>query len=405
MAMSKREQILAIAVGGVVAVLGLQFGYSSLRKGITAKQTLLAGLESKIEGHDKKLTDCQLAIKRMSELKTKSLPKNSVEAKNQYMNWLSELAQNSGVQNRSVDPAQGTGLGSDGYTMHRYVLSGEVRLDNLIKLLHGYYNRDYLQRIRSLKLTQLPNNPEVAKIRLDTEAIAVASADLKQNPSMADSGRVTKSAEEYLKDILEKNPFTPPNKAPKFNLADSIDVPRGTEYSLDLKASDPENRHKITYALLSEKPEGLKFDESGKINWTPKENGKFEITVEAIDDGLPAAKTQQKLVLKVIDPPKVEPPKVEPQFDVASQSYVSAVLRGRERDEVWIRSKTDNKSFIAVTGDDISVGSVKGKIVDVNVKKQFAELETDGRRWTLSMDDPSLQAAFKRSLADSATAQ
>ncbi len=30
--------------------------------------------------------------------------------------------------------------------------------------------------------------------------------------------------------------------------------------------------------------------------------------------------------------------------------------------------QTDNKHFVAVKGDEISVGSVKGKIVDVNVK-------------------------------------
>lgn len=139
----------------------------------------------------------------------------------------------------------------------------------------------------------------------------------------------------------------------------------------------------------------LAFDEAGKISWTPKENGKFELVVEAVDDGLPAAKTQQKVVLKVVDPVVAPAPKVEPQFDVATQSYVSAVLGGRERNEVWIRSKTDNKSFVAVKGDEISVGSVKGKILDVNVEEQFAELETEGRRWILSMDDASLQAAYQ----------
>lgn len=398
MAMSKREKILAIAVGSVVGVVGLQFIYSSMRAGIVAKQNQLAALERKIEGHDKKLTDCTLALKRMVELKPKSLPKNNEAAKNQYSDWLRELAENSGVQKPQVEHQPSAGLKSDGYVTHRCLLSGEVRLDNLIKLLHGYYNRDYLHRIRGLKLTQLPTNPEVAKISLATEAIALATADLKQQPSLVASGRVGPTPDDYLKAILDRNPFTPPNRAPKFNLADSLDVPRGSDYSLDLKASDPENRHKIKYALLSDKPAGLRFDEAGKISWKPAENGKFELLIEAIDDGLPAAKTQQKVVLKVVDPVAVEPPKVEPQFDVASQAYVSALLGGRERNEVWIRSKTDNKYFVAVKGDDISVGSVKGKIIDVNVEEQFAELETEGRRWILSMDDVSLQAAFKRSL-------
>lgn len=117
---------------------------------------------------------------RSIDLKAKSLPKNPVEAKNQYPNWLSELAKKSGVENFQVDLGQGAGMSSAGFTVHRYVLTGEVRLDNLIKLLHGYYDRDYLQRIRSLKLTQVPTNPELVKIRLDTEALALAVADRSQ---------------------------------------------------------------------------------------------------------------------------------------------------------------------------------------------------------------------------------
>ncbi len=92
MAMTKREQILAIAVSGVVGLLGVQFVYSSLRAGIVTKQNQLAALERKIEDHDKKLTDCTLSLKRMVDLKPKSLPKNFEAAKNQYQDWLSDLA-------------------------------------------------------------------------------------------------------------------------------------------------------------------------------------------------------------------------------------------------------------------------------------------------------------------------
>ena len=138
MAMTKREQILAIAVTGVVGVLGVQFVYSSLRAGIVAKQNQLAALERKIEEHDKKLTDCTLSLRRLVELKPKSLPKNFEAAKNQYQDWLSDLAKKSGVQNVQVEQQTSAGLKSDGFTTHRLLLSGEVRLDNLVKLLHGY---------------------------------------------------------------------------------------------------------------------------------------------------------------------------------------------------------------------------------------------------------------------------
>ncbi|MCC6511630.1 MAG: cadherin repeat domain-containing protein [Pirellulaceae bacterium] len=400
MAMSKREQFLAIAVSGVVGLLSVQFVVNSVRSGLQAKQNQLKSLEDKIETHDRKMTDSALATKRLNELKSKSLPKNREAAKNQYSAWLSELATQSGVQKVSLEDQQAAGLKSDAFSAYRFVLSGEIRLDNLIKLLHGYYNRDYLQRIRDLKITQLRDNPEMVQIKLDTEAIALASADLKQEPSLAASGRVPQSLEEYQTSILSRNPFAPPNRAPKFNVASSVDVPRDSDWSLEVKAVDPDNRHTVKYTLVSEKPEGLNFDEtSGKFSWKPKANGNFDVVVQAIDTGFPPQKSEHKLTLKVVDPPAPPPPPtVEPQFDVASQSYVSAVLGGRDRNELWIRSKTDNKYFVAVAGDQIAVGSVKGKIVEVNVEEQFAELETEGRRWILSMDDPSLQAAYKRSL-------
>ncbi len=73
-------------------------------------------------------------------------------------------------------------------------------------------------------------------------------------------------------------------------------------------------------------------------------------------------------------------------------------MSGRDGDVVWIRSKTETNKIQAAAGDEISIGTIKGKVIEVNVDEQFVELETEGRRWILSMDDASLQAAYKKSL-------
>jgi hypothetical protein len=205
--------------------------------------------------------------------------------------------------------------------------------------------------------------------------------------------------EQYASEILGRNPLAPPNQAPAFAVAPSHDVPRDRPWELELKAKDPDGRHRITYRLLSPKPEGLQLsEESGKLSWTPKANGKYEVVVEAVDNGFPPQQTEQKLVLNVTDPPA--PPVEGPAFDVASQSFVSAILSGRNGAEVWIRTKTDNQTKRLSEGDEVAIGTVKGKVVEVNVDSQFVEIETDGHRWTFGMDGGSLQEAFKKSKTD-----
>ncbi len=326
MAMSQREKFLAIAVAGVVGVIGIQFVIGSIRSGLEIKQRKLDALNRKIEEHDRKLTDCALATKRLNDLKSKSLPKNSESANNQYSSWLIELGSKSNLRNLKVELAQAGGLRSDAYTAHAFSLTGEIRIDDFIKLMHRYYDRDYLQRIRTLKMEPMRDNPDMINLKMVTEVLALKSADLKQPPSLASSGRVPESVDEYIQSILSRNPFAPPNKAPKFSLASTIDVPRDSDWSLDLKAADPDARHKVKFTLLSETPEGLRFSEdSGKISWRPKTNGTYELMLKVADNGFPPKESEQKLTLKVVDPPP--PPKVveTPKFDVASQSYVSAI--------------------------------------------------------------------------------
>jgi hypothetical protein len=102
----------------------------------------------------------------------------------------------------------------------------------------------------------------------------------------------------------------------------------------------------------------------------------------------------------VIDPPPPPAPKVEePKFDPATQSRVSAVLGGRKGPEAWIRSMTDGKTFELAVGDDFELGTIKAKVVSINLKESFVELETDGRRWTVGMDS-TLTEAFAKSQVD-----
>lgn len=102
----------------------------------------------------------------------------------------------------------------------------------------------------------------------------------------------------------------------------------------------------------------------------------------------------------MVDPPKpVEPAPPPPKFDVATQAFVSSVTSGRTGTAASIRSRIEGKTIDLSAGTEFEIGSVKAKVVDINVSEQFVELESDGVRWTIDMDT-SLADAFAKSKID-----
>jgi hypothetical protein len=67
--------------------------------------------------------------------------------------------------------------------------------------------------------------------------------------------------------------------------------------------------------------------------------------------------------------------------------------------QAWVRSKTEGKTLYLRIGDSLKLGDVGGKVVDVGAN--FMEVETDGKRWTVGLDE-SLADAFQRSANDEA---
>jgi hypothetical protein len=137
----------------------------------------------------------------------------------------------------------------------------------------------------------------------------------------------------------------------------------------------------------------------GSFSWTPTENGEFEVVVKASDNGWPSKSIEEKLTFKVIDPPAPEVKAPEPTFDVATQAFVSALLSGRSGPEAWIRSRTEGKTLQLVEGSDLEIGSIKAKVVSINLNEDFIEFESDGAHWTIGMDT-SLADAYAKSQID-----
>lgn len=396
--MTKRERYLAIAVGVVVGLFVLQYGLNSVRSSLQAKQDAVDAARSDVEDMEKILTSGKLAARKLEQLAPKSLPTNPETLVNQYRNWLFELGETSGLKDINVGTPRSSSP-TDAYTAYEFTLSGVARKDNIIDLLAKYYDRDYLQSIVRLNLTQTRVRDEL-NITIDSRVLALNNASAKQPPSLESSGRLAMGVDEYQSVILGRNPFSPPNQPPRFASSRRHEVVRGDRWSLDLEANDPEGQDVEFELVASENvPDGLKL-ERGAFSWEPKANGQFEFKVRAKDRGWPSKATEETFVVSVVDPPREEPKIEQPKFDVASQAFVSALLRGRGGPEVWIRSRTDGETLQLSEGAGFELGSVKAKVVGIHLDADYVELESeDGSRWTIGMNT-SLAEAYRQRQID-----
>ncbi|MFN9914766.1 MAG: hypothetical protein ACK53L_19410, partial [Pirellulaceae bacterium] len=109
-------------------------------------------------------------------------------------------------------------------------------------------------------------------------------------------------------------------------------------------------------------------------------------------------KIAQKLTVEVIDPPPpVDPPKPPPQFDIASQAKLSGLVTGKDGPEAWVRSMLEGKTLYLKIGSKLTLGSVEGTVVSVGAN--YMELETEGKRWTVGLDE-NLADAYRRMNVD-----
>lgn len=381
-----------------MGLFGLQYGISSIRTQLNNKQSLIDSARSEADALQAQIFKGMASQRKVNDIKTKSLPTNTQYMIASYGDWLTSLAQDAGLTEiKSPRPTQHSKK-SAALTTYKFSLEGNCRTDQLLDLLTRYYQKDVLHSISLLKLT-MTKQANVLKVNLESQVAALRIADQKQPLSETPSTRLAQPAETIKQSIINNNPFAPPNKPPRLTTKGSHEVKRGEDWVLKLEGQDPE-LEPIRYELVStEVPNGLKLSSRGEVSWKPTENGSHEIVVRAIDGGLPAKSSEHKLAIKVVDPPAPEVKPVEKKFDPATQSRISGMVGGREGPQAWVRSLSDGKRLELTVGQQFEIGTIKAKVLSINLKESFVELETDGLRWTVGMDQP-LTEAFEKSKAD-----
>ena len=393
--MTQRERILAILVGGMLGAVVVWSGISKYRSALRLRNNQIASLENEKLRIVEQQIQGEHANRQMGEYMVRSLPGNPERAQSNYQQWLLELVQANKLSDANVDPNGSRSI--DGlYERLDYRVRGRTNVPNLISLLHAFYAKDYLHRIRELSARPTREGDFDVELSIDAIALLAAPDDLPLREQT--SWRVASDVNAYLDPIMNRNFYEPPNQPPKYNGRPVIEVVVGRETPVPLTYQDAEG-HSISYTFAVPPPANVTLDErSGTLRVKCDEKKEFQIRVRASDNGYPSRATEQDLTIKVVDPPPPpapEPPKLE--FDDARQTVLTALVQGRDEWTAWMHVRTRDKTLRLKVGDGFEIGSLKGDVIEVTPR--YVMLEIEGRRFTLKPAG-NLSEAAKRAEQD-----
>lgn len=377
--MTQRERFLAILVGGLLVVGAIWWGFEKYRTAIKSRNNEIERLTMQAQQLTEQQLQGEYANRQMGEYMVRSLPGNVEIAQSKYQQWLIGIVQDNNLSLPKVDPNPSRMIGGL-YQQLGFKVSGNGDIASLVGLLHSFYAKDYLHRIRDVSVRAAKTGGFNIELTVDAIALANAPDDL---PEPADkSWRVDGDLAAYREPILNRNFFQPPNQAPRYDGNSTIEAIVSRETPAPLTFKDDEG-HKLTFELIDGPQELVSLNsDTGTLKITSDEKQEFQVTVRATDNGYPARTSEQKLTVKVVDPPPPPAPEpVKPKFDDATQTVLTALVQGRDEWTAWMHVRTRDTTLRLRVGDEFEVGTLKGEVVEVTPR--YVMLEIDGRRFSL----------------------
>ncbi|MBC8356433.1 MAG: Ig-like domain-containing protein [Planctomycetes bacterium] len=390
--MTQREKILAAIVAAALLILGGYFAASRVMTAFADRDLEEINLIDKLATQHRITLQGTTAEKNLRDWRARSLPEIDTLADGMYLDWLGKRADAVGLSRRKVLPASGRSEGKV-YDVHRFTLSGQGDLKQLTRFLYDFYSVDHIHRISRLHVVPLPDSKQL-DISMTVEAISITGSPkrdvLEEPPSERLGGR---DVEQYVTTIISRNFFAPANQPPTVAASTSQQGNPSKPLTFRLQATDPES-DPLSYYLEGDAPEGLKVDPNGEVSWTPAELGEYEFAYRVEDGGLPSKSSQGLVKLAIVEPPAPPPvAKPVPGFDPATQATVSGITESDGKPAIWINVRTEGKVLKLREGDELSVGTIKGKIAKIRVQEKDAEVTTaDGGTLVLALGESLVEA-------------
>ncbi len=361
--MNSRERILAFGTAALVIIYVLNMGLGKFRASLNASNEQIAKLTGQISDKKDKIFEGSVARKQLGELRERSLPSDPEKASPLYQEWLTNWISRSGLSGIAVEKQQDTGVnttqGKPLYRRYAFKCSGSGSLPQITRLFEDFYQQPILHRIEKVVLNPQPNRDGVYSVTLDVQAVAMSDAPKDRGLPTYD-----RTAEVALSDagtkFLQRNLFSPPNKAPKFAGEANPRAVIGQPFEYVIRFDDPE-RQSVDIELVGEAPEGLRLNR-GRIEWSPQQLGRYELAVRATDAGWPAQTIDQKLTIQVENPPAA--PEI-PKFDESRTAVLTGLVKNGENWQAWINLRTQSRTLKVGVGDAVKIGAIDGQVKEI----------------------------------------
>ncbi|RCS54334.1 cadherin repeat domain-containing protein [Bremerella cremea] len=387
--MSQRERFLAILVGVLVLGVGGFYFMNQYFDAVKHRDRQIDTLAKRLRNEQVKETKAKKALSRLDTYQKHALPESIRASQAFYQDRLRETLEANGFSNVSVKPNSFRRAGNHG--QHIFNLTGKATLEELVQFTYEFYSFNVLHKFS--KLTVLPSKTsDKLDISMDVAVLSVDGANEVPNPESVRLNQLTHgNVKDYLDKIASRNLFSPANKPPLFTSNTSADAELGNSFQYRVSASDPDKDDKVSFYLGENPPAGLELSESGSLKWTPSELGEFKVTIEARDSRTPAKSTTQELVINVKDPPPPEEPSVSPpSFDEAKYTFLTGTVTVGGQPRAWLNNRPKNRQLRLAPGETFTIGTLKGKVVDVRDREVVIEIEGDLR--LLSIGQPLADA-------------
>lgn len=382
--MTQRERVLAILVGFCLLVVGGYYFMNQYFSALGNRDRQIETLSKRLKEEEFVKAKADMALDRLEVYKQHAMPESIRASQSFYQERLRETLESTGFDDIVIKPLNGRRGGN--HYQHMFTINGQATMEQFVQFTYEFYSFNILHKFT--KLTIIPvKDSELLDISMN---VSVLSLDGTEDVPQPEDVRIPKLAHGTLQDytdvILQRNLFAPANKPPLFTSKTEVEAELERPLRFRLSASDPDRKDRVTFFLGKDPPAGVELSESGSLQWTPGALGEYKITVEARDSRLPPKSTTQELLVKVVEPkpePMPDPTPRRPEFDEAKFTFLTGTVAVGGQPKAWLNNRPKNQQLRLGPGESFSVGTLKGKVIDVKDREVVIEIEGDLRVLTI----------------------
>lgn len=387
--MTQRERLLAGIVGLLVLTVGAWYFIGQYRGALQVRQRQIDTLAKKLSDENFTKKKAEMALQRLNRYQQHALPESTRASQAFYQERLRGTIEAAGFRNIVIKPLSGRESGN--HYQHMFSLSGRATLGQLVQFCYEFYSFNVLHKFSKLSLVPIRGSEEL-DVSMTVVVLSVDGATEVPQDEEVRLGRLTHGGvKDYLNLIAERNLFAPANKAPLFTSKTIVEAELERPLSYRISASDPDKDDRVSFYLGENPPPGVEISESGSLRWTPSALGEYKIVVEARDNRSPPKSSIQELTINVVEPePEPEPSSPRPSFDEAKYTFLTGTVAVGADPKAWLNNRPKNVRLQLGPGDTFTIGTLKGKVVDVRDREVILEIE--GQRKVLSIGQPLADA-------------